>query len=301
MSFVFATPEYVAAAASELSSIGSSMSSANVMAAVPTSGVVAAGADGVSAQIAALFAAHSQIYQAVSEQAALFHQRFVELMSTAGGLYATTEATNASLSAVTPTSAGAAAAARTGGAGVSPLTGVQQMIPVPSTVSGVTAPLAGSDVTGAAPAHSGVAVPGAALAGPAAPTGGIAMGGTYGAAAHVDSIDMTRAASGVDVTGGPATAVGGPMFGSMMAPIATRRSASEDRSTEQHFDVASTAQPQDQAVAETVETPVVADESVESSRMGEFAAGQLYPSRTGNFYRYPGSDGDSAAKIAAPA
>jgi PE family len=47
MSFVFATPEYVAAA-SDLANIGSTISSANAAALGRTSGVLAAGADEVS-------------------------------------------------------------------------------------------------------------------------------------------------------------------------------------------------------------------------------------------------------------
>lgn len=96
MSFLFATPEYLAAAATDLSNIGSTISSANAAALAPTSGVLAPGADEVSATIAALFDAHSQAYQALSAQAALFHQEFVNLMSGGAAQYALAEAANAS-------------------------------------------------------------------------------------------------------------------------------------------------------------------------------------------------------------
>ncbi len=96
MSFVFATPEYLAAAASDLANVASTIGSANAAALGPTSGVLAAGADEVSAVIAALFGAHAQAYQALSAQAALFHQQFVELMSGGSAQYALTEAANAS-------------------------------------------------------------------------------------------------------------------------------------------------------------------------------------------------------------
>lgn len=96
MSFVFATPEYVAAAASDLANLGSALGSANAAALGPTSGVLAAGADEVSAGIAALFGAHAQAYQALSAQAALFHDQFVQLMSGGAAQYALTEAANAS-------------------------------------------------------------------------------------------------------------------------------------------------------------------------------------------------------------
>ncbi|ORV81799.1 hypothetical protein AWC11_24935 [Mycobacterium interjectum] len=128
MSFVFATPEYLAGAASDLSNIASAISSANAAALTPTSGVLAAGADEVSATIAALFGAHAEVYQALSAQAAMFHQQFVELMSGGAAQYALAEATNASplqtmeqaaLGAVGAPSQAAAAAVPAGN-GVSP-------------------------------------------------------------------------------------------------------------------------------------------------------------------------------------
>jgi len=66
MSFVIAAPELVTAAASDLASIGSTISAANAAAVAPTAGVVAAGAEEVSAAVAALFGTHAQAYQALS-------------------------------------------------------------------------------------------------------------------------------------------------------------------------------------------------------------------------------------------
>jgi hypothetical protein len=94
MSWVVAAPEYVAAAASDLAGIGSSLSASNALAAFPTTAVLAAGADEVSATIAALFGAHAQAYQALSQQAALFHEQFVQLMTGGAGQYAAAEALN---------------------------------------------------------------------------------------------------------------------------------------------------------------------------------------------------------------
>ncbi|WP_156690364.1 PE family protein [Mycobacterium sp. Marseille-P9652] len=96
MSWVIAAPEHVSAAAADLGNIGSSIDDANAAASVPTSTVLAPGADEVSAGIAALFDAHSQIYQALSAQAAAFHAQFVQLMNTGASEYALTEAANAS-------------------------------------------------------------------------------------------------------------------------------------------------------------------------------------------------------------
>ena len=95
MSFVAANTELVSAAAADLARIGSTISTANAAAALPISGVVAAGADDVSAGIAALFGAHAQAFQALSNQASAFHQQFVQLMNGGATQYASAEATNA--------------------------------------------------------------------------------------------------------------------------------------------------------------------------------------------------------------
>ncbi len=95
MSFVVAAPEVVVAAASDLAGIGSAIGAANAAAAVPTMGVLAAGADEVSAAVADLFGAHAQAYQALSAQAALFHEQFVHAMTAGAGAYAGAEAADA--------------------------------------------------------------------------------------------------------------------------------------------------------------------------------------------------------------
>ncbi|MGB9302334.1 MAG: PE family protein [Mycobacterium sp.] len=95
MSFVSTQPEALTAAAGALQGIGSSMSAQNAAAAAPTTGVVPAAADEVSALTAAQFAAHAQMYQAVSAQAAAIHEMFVNTLGTSAGSYAATEAANA--------------------------------------------------------------------------------------------------------------------------------------------------------------------------------------------------------------
>ncbi len=55
MSFVFATPGVLATATTDLASIGSALSAANLTAAGPTTALPAAAADEVSAAVAALF------------------------------------------------------------------------------------------------------------------------------------------------------------------------------------------------------------------------------------------------------
>jgi PE family len=94
MSFVTTQPEMLAAAASQLQGIGSAMVAQNAAAAAPTTGVVPAAADEVSALTAAQFAAHAGMYQSVSAQAAAVHELFVSVLGASAGSYATTEAAN---------------------------------------------------------------------------------------------------------------------------------------------------------------------------------------------------------------
>jgi hypothetical protein len=94
MSYVIAAPEMVAAAATDLASIGAVISSANSAAAPLTTAVSAAGADSVSAAIAALFDAHAQAYQILSAQAVAFHAQFVQVLNSGAGSYAAAEAAN---------------------------------------------------------------------------------------------------------------------------------------------------------------------------------------------------------------
>jgi hypothetical protein len=95
MSFVTTQPEALMAAVANLRTIGSAMTAHSAAAAAPTTGVVPAAADEVSALTAAQFAAHAQMYQAVSAQAAAIHELFVNTLSTSSGSYAATEAANA--------------------------------------------------------------------------------------------------------------------------------------------------------------------------------------------------------------
>lgn len=96
MSFLIAAPEMMVAAATDLARVGSTISAAKVAAAAPTTSVIAAGADEVSASIAALFGAHAQAYQALSAQAASFHDQFVQAPNAGANSYASAEAANAS-------------------------------------------------------------------------------------------------------------------------------------------------------------------------------------------------------------
>ena len=95
MSFVTTQPEALAAAAGTLQGIGSTLSAQNAAAAAPTTGVVPAAADEVSALTAAQFAAHAQMYQAVRAQATAIHEMFVNTLGMSSGSYDLTELANA--------------------------------------------------------------------------------------------------------------------------------------------------------------------------------------------------------------
>ncbi|BBY08729.1 PE family protein [Mycobacterium noviomagense] len=95
MSFVTTQPELLAGAADDLQGIGADMAAQNAAMAAPTTGVVPAAAEEVSALTAAQFAAHATMYQAISAQAAAIHEMFVNTMYTSAGSYAATEAANA--------------------------------------------------------------------------------------------------------------------------------------------------------------------------------------------------------------
>jgi hypothetical protein len=92
MSFLIAAPDLVTAAASDLANVGSALTEANAAAVVPTTGVMPAALDEVSATIAALFGTHAQAYQALSAQATRFHSQFVQLLNAGANAYAGAEA-----------------------------------------------------------------------------------------------------------------------------------------------------------------------------------------------------------------
>jgi hypothetical protein len=95
MSFVTTQPELLTSAMSNLQGIGSALSAQNAAAATPTTGVVPAASDEVSALTAVQFAAHAQLYQTVSARAEAIHEAFVNTLGTSAGTYAAAEAANA--------------------------------------------------------------------------------------------------------------------------------------------------------------------------------------------------------------
>ncbi|MGV7783800.1 PE family protein, partial [Mycobacterium kansasii] len=95
MSFVSTVPEALQTAATDLATIRSSLGEANTAAATATTEILPAGADDVSAAIAALFSAQSQVWRTFSEDAAWLHQQFVDALNGSAIKYATAELENA--------------------------------------------------------------------------------------------------------------------------------------------------------------------------------------------------------------
>ena len=97
MSSVIAAPELMAAAATDLAAIGSTLSAAHVAAAAPTVAAMPAAADEVSAGIAHVCSVAAKDYQGLAGQAAAFHEQFVQHLTGSAGSYASSEAANAAL------------------------------------------------------------------------------------------------------------------------------------------------------------------------------------------------------------
>ena len=109
MSHVIAAPEMMTAAATDVASIGSTLSAANAAAAAPTTGIVAAASDEVSAAIAALFSWHGQAYQALGARAAALHEQFVQALTAGARSYVGAEAANVAALTANPAASAAAA------------------------------------------------------------------------------------------------------------------------------------------------------------------------------------------------
>ena len=109
MSYVIATPEMIASAASDVANIGSTLNAANAAAVAPTVAVLPAAADEVSASIANLFSAHAADYQALARRAAAFHEQFMQNLTAGAGSYVGAEAANVAAFTANPAAPAAAA------------------------------------------------------------------------------------------------------------------------------------------------------------------------------------------------
>ena len=147
MTYVLAQPQAMAAAAADVAGIGSAINDANAAAAGPTTGVLRAAADEVSASAAALFNSYAREYQAIIKQAGAFHDEFARLLAAAGNAYAETEAAASKALAVPLTTGAASVAAATeaalassepGSVGISLIMGPTDIpIPTPQYLSEV--------------------------------------------------------------------------------------------------------------------------------------------------------------------
>lgn len=104
MSYVIATPEMVAAAATDVAAIGSTLRSAHAAAAASIVGVLPPAADQVSAAIAQVFSGAAQEFQGLLGKATAFGGQFAQQLHAGAGAYAAAEAVNAASVAFDPNS-----------------------------------------------------------------------------------------------------------------------------------------------------------------------------------------------------
>ncbi|OBK27089.1 hypothetical protein A5634_01495 [Mycobacterium asiaticum] len=97
MSYLAAAPDLLALAATDLSNIGSRLVAANAAAIDPITALAPAAEDEISGAVSSWFAGHARDYQVLSDQAAVFHAQFVQVLNGAGSAYAAAEAASGSL------------------------------------------------------------------------------------------------------------------------------------------------------------------------------------------------------------
>jgi len=171
MSFVIAAPTTLEAAATDLASLGSAISTANAASAAATTGLAAAGGDEVSAAITAVFSGHAKVFQRLSAEAEAFHDQFVRTVDAAAGSYAAAEAAN-----------------------VSPLQGLLDLVNAP-TLALVGRPLIGNGVNGA-PGTGARGGDGGILIGNGGAGGSAGFGGGNGGAGGVGGLLFGHGGSG---------------------------------------------------------------------------------------------------------
>ncbi|MEY8016525.1 PE family protein [Mycobacterium servetii] len=116
MSFVVTVPEAIQAAAQDLAGIRSVLAEALTTTATPTTGVVPAAGDEVSAAVAATFGNFGKEFQSLSAQAQAFHAEFVNVINVGAGAYLSTEFANAEQTLANAVTAPAQAVLGLGGA-----------------------------------------------------------------------------------------------------------------------------------------------------------------------------------------
>lgn len=207
MSVVVAAPEVLSAAVTELADIGSALKAANVALALPTTQLLAAAQDEVSAAIAALLGEHAQAYQVVSAEAARFHQQFVQALNAGAGAYAAADAADAlSLQALEQAILGVINAPTNALLGRPLIGNGTNGTPGTGQAGGPGGILWGNGGNGGsgAPGQIGGAGGAAGLLGDGGTggAGGAGVGGTAGAAGQVGGAGGTGGAGGVGGHGG---------------------------------------------------------------------------------------------------
>jgi hypothetical protein len=94
MSYVTAAPAVMDSAATDLVSIGSTLSATRIAAAAKTVALVPAAADEVSAGVADVFSHYAEDYHALAGRAAVFHEQFAQRLNAGAGSYAAAEGAN---------------------------------------------------------------------------------------------------------------------------------------------------------------------------------------------------------------
>jgi hypothetical protein len=90
-------PEMMAAAATDLAGISSTLGEAHTAAAAPTVALVPAAADEVSAGVAHLFSQYAKDFQGLAGKATAFHEQFAQNLKTSAASYTSAENAIASL------------------------------------------------------------------------------------------------------------------------------------------------------------------------------------------------------------
>lgn len=123
MTYILAQPSTMVTAADDMAAIGSVITEANSTAAAATTGVMAAAGDEVSVATAALFGAYAEEYQAIINQAGVFHDQFAAALAAASAAYVEAEATasNSLRALMTPAEASAAGVAAASPAAATPV------------------------------------------------------------------------------------------------------------------------------------------------------------------------------------
>jgi hypothetical protein len=88
---VIVDPSALADAAASLGSLGTALEEANVVAELPTTGILAPAVDEVSAMITTFFNSHGQWYRQLASQAEAFHQEFTRTLAAASQAYQNAE------------------------------------------------------------------------------------------------------------------------------------------------------------------------------------------------------------------